>query len=289
MNFPNNQLPHKEGNQVNSRNKPFNQVPQKNHLPNMRQNRDIYGTSSAPASTLNFNEPISSGVGYTGNSIQPQHTFPHAIKPTSRKNRASNLPNLRNPSNTNMDAFQNNMMNKVPTSVNNKSRLNSLPGQNMNYQIRLKNTQQNIHRASFNNMKSIVRANTMQHLPSNFNQQHLQQYQQVGSSSVDMYNGGNVSMNSGTQPQLRSVGKTSNVKMVPKLQQQVPQSKQNEPRTQQASNVTIQLNSNTLTTSTPNAVESSPKFFVGNNTTESVGDGKSKIKKFGLFKKKDKT
>lgn len=303
MIMTNNQLPPPTGNQANSRNQSLNQVPQQTHLPNMLQNRGIYGASSAPVSALNFNEPISSGIGYTGNLIQPQQAqsqqqqpYLHTIKPTSRKNRASNMLTLRNPSNTNINAFQNNMINNIPSSVNSQSRLNSLSSQSMNFQTRIRNTQQQpqqtIHSASFNNLNSTMRANTLQHIPANFNQQKLQQ-RQISSSSADTDNLGNISMNSVVQTQLRPVGTTSSVKAMSNLhqqqqQQQAPQNKKNELYTQQSSNVPTQLKTPTLPPSVSNTVESSPASFSSNNTSQTVEGGKGKKKKFGLFKKKAK-
>lgn len=302
MIMPNSQLPAQTSNQIISRNQPLNQVPQQTHIPNMRQSRGIYGVSSASVSALNFNEPISSGMAYSSNLIQPQQAqsqqqqpFLHTIKPTSRKNRASKMLNLRNPSSTNINAFQNNMINNAPPSVNNQSRLNSLSSQSMNFQTRIRNTQQqpqqNIHSASFNNLNSTVRASTLQHVPANFNQQQLQQ-RQISTSSADVDNLGNVSMNSVVQTQLRPVGTTSSVKAILNLQKQQqepgPQHNQNELHTQQSSSVPVQLKTPSLPPSVSNAVESSPASFTSNNTSQSVESGKSKKKKFGLFKKKAK-
>ena len=290
--IPNNYLAPQSGNQVNSRNQQFNQVAHQNHLPNMRQSRVIYGASSTSVSALNFNEPISSGMGYTGNFMQPQQSFPHTIKPTSRKNRASNMPNLRNPSNTNIDMFQNNMMNNVPNSVNSQTRLNSLSSQNLNFQTRLRNTQQqtqqNIHSASFNNLNSAMRVNKMQHIPTNFNQQQSQQRQISSSSAANL---GNVSMNTVVQAQLYPVGATSDIKTMPQLQQpqqQVPQQKQEESHLKLPTNAPIHLSTPVLSSSVPDTVESSPASLMSNNTSQSIQGGKSKKKKFSLFKKKDK-
>ncbi|EJS42247.1 pam1p [Saccharomyces arboricola H-6] len=69
----------------------------------MMNNRSLHGPSaSSPSPVLsanNFVDPISSGTPYTGNSGRfsqqmPSQQYMHAVKPTSRKNRNSAMPNI---------------------------------------------------------------------------------------------------------------------------------------------------------------------------------------------------
>lgn len=310
----NNQMPPPQLNPMNPRNQSYNQMPQQNFAPNMRPNRNLHGATASGSSAANFNDPITgAGMGFAGGFPQPQQQLPpqqqqqqqqsqqfhHAIKPTSRKNRTSNMPNLRNPSNSNMTGFQGNMMNNVPPSINSQSRLNSLSSQSMNFQTRMRNPQQgqqgqqqNMHSTSFNNLNSNIRANTMQHMPAGLNQQQLQQ-RQISSSSVDVNNVGNISTNSVVHNQLRPTGSMSNVNMMqqsttmPSLQQ----SEQSQPQQSQA-HVPIQLGTPPIPPSASNlAIDSSPASFASNNTTstsQTTDSEKKKKKKFGFFKKKSK-
>lgn len=302
----NNQISQVQSNRSQSFN-PLSQQPQKFN-PSMRPNRNLYGATASTASATNFNDPISSGMGYAGGFPQQQQQQPlqqqqhHAIKPTSRKNRTSNMPNLRNPSNTNMTSFQNNMMNNIPPQMNSQSRLNSLSSQSMNFQTRIRNPQQqqNMHSASFNNLNANIRSNTMQHMPVNFNQQQLQQ-RQISSSSVDVNNVGNISTNSVVHNQLRPHASMSNVNnmqsstIMPALSkplQQTQQQQQLQPQKPQiASHGPIQLGTPPISQSASYTVEASPASFSSNTTTgtsQTTDSEKKKKKKFGFFKKKGK-
>lgn len=296
MNISNSTMP-PQPNTTNPRNQPYSQMPQQNFVPNMRPNRNLHGATASAPVPVNFNDPVSgAAMGYSGGFPQQQQSqqMHHAIKPTSRKNRTSNMTNLRNPSNPTMTGFKGNMMNNIPPPTNSQSRLNSLSSQSMNFPAHMRNQQvqppQNMHSTSFNNLNSNVRANTMQNIPVGFNQQQLQQ-RQISSSSVDINNVGNMSTNSVVHNQLRTAASTSNVNGMPQSTS-LPLLQQQQQQQQKQVNGPIQLGTPPIPPATYNStIDSSPASFSSNNTTntsQTTDSEKKKKKKFGFFKKKSK-
>lgn len=103
------------------------------------------GAMSQPASAGNFVDPISSSIAaydpqqppslplqQSQQSVQVQPFHSHSIKPTSRKNRNSNMPNIGNPSSINMSDFGR------PPNNSSQTRLNSMPTHSIVNQNRLR-------------------------------------------------------------------------------------------------------------------------------------------------------
>lgn len=191
MNGNMNSMPPMNNNNMNNMNKKINNGNARNmhgaspnnlttvsSQPNMMSNASMISNNTIPVSSNNFIDPISSNIlTFNNNNTNPNYPqpqrgsppsqqnphgyHPHTIKPTSRKNRNSNMPNLRNPSNTNVNSFQTNMMGPqsqvIPPTMHSHSRLNSLSSQSMQFstQLRQQIPLQQTYSKSFNNINSM--------------------------------------------------------------------------------------------------------------------------------------
>ncbi|QLL34781.1 hypothetical protein HG536_0H01560 [Torulaspora globosa] len=109
----------------------------------VRPNRSMHGAAPAQAlSAGNFVDPLSSSMGYRGGGTfnqtsliatgQMQSHHSHSIKPTSRKNRNSNMAIIGNASSLGLNDYGR------PPPAPNQTRLNSLSTGNLNSQPRLR-------------------------------------------------------------------------------------------------------------------------------------------------------
>ncbi|QLQ81898.1 hypothetical protein HG537_0G01520 [Torulaspora globosa] len=261
----------------------------------VRPNRSMHGAAPGqPLSAGNFVDPISSSMGYRGGSFnqaslvgtgQMQSHHSHSIKPTSRKNRNSNMAIIGNASSLGLSDYG-----RPPAA--NQTRLNSLSTGNLNSQPRLRqqstvelnNNGQNGYNASTNsnvklNMPHPVKANSSaalnQPMSGGFNQQPLEfQTKRQFSSSTTVENNttaadmsmGSVVHNPMTQPQA-----SAQVQSPPQINVEGPESP-------------LQSNGGMHMSDSNEEIENS-----AGDSSQVSDTKKDKKKKFGLFGKKHKS
>ncbi|CCK67917.1 Svl3p KNAG_0A02280 [Huiozyma naganishii CBS 8797] len=277
--------------QMGGRKSSYNQIYQQPYAPNMRGNRNMHGATSAPSSSSNnLIDPMSSSMPYNNGfqgsqQQQSQQMAPYnsasqqyPIKPTSRKNRSSNMPNFRNPSTSNLGNFGmpggngamgNGIAGSIPPSLNSQSRLNSLSSQSMPLANRIRQRQPQ-QSSSFNNLHAASRNNPG--IPSN--QNFAQQQRQLSSNSAsDIHQMANMSTNTVVHNDLAAD------RFTPTGQNNDSATVTTRPEARQP----IQFGTPPIPQAPSNDITSSPASM---ETTDTKTEEKKKKKKFGLFKKK---
>lgn len=277
--------------------------PHLQQAPGVRPNRSMHGAApNQTASAGNFVDPISSSVGHRAGStynsqpalmaagpIPPHH--PHSMRPTSRKNRNSNMPIIGNASSLGLSNYG-----RKPASS--QTRLNSLSTGNLNMQQRVRqqstaeiNNNHSGYNASTNlnaklNMPNPVKANSFsvgnQPLSTGSNQQPLEfQAQRQFSSSTTMENNtgvANISMSSVVH---NPMNEQNNVHQ-PQVSAQVlspPQINVDGPESSPSSSGGANMSDS----------NEDVENLTGDSSQLEKEDKKEKKKKFGLFGKKNKS
>lgn len=165
------------------------------------------GAMSQPASAGNFVDPISSSIAaydpqqppslplqQSQQSVQVQPFHSHSIKPTSRKNRNSNMPNIGNPSSINMSDFGR------PPNNSSQTRLNSMPTHSIVNQNRLRSQQS---KNKLNMPHATNPNNTFNQVPAPSLNNHVPTQRQFSSSTmIEVTNNNNKVNNSSSNPDI---------------------------------------------------------------------------------------
>ncbi|CAI4053509.1 hypothetical protein SKDZ_16G2350 [Saccharomyces kudriavzevii ZP591] len=279
-----------------------NSIPRKPSFPQLQQSanirsssRGMHGTNGSipqPASAGHFVDPISAAGMATHDvqqpsaiplqqqvqpvQVQPYHS--HSIKPTSRKNRNSNMPNIGNPSSINMSDFGR------PPNSSSQTRLSSMPNHSIVNQNRLRSQQS---KNKLNTPHAAKPNNTYNQPPAPNN--HVPAQRQFSSSTmIEITNNTNKVNNSNSNPDISTNSVVHNA-----MQFTGPNNNSsstmdiNDPR-----NFVAPPTGSVSAPSTPTLSSSSLMADVASPGTD-IADGEEKShgkkKRFGLFKKKNKS
>ncbi|QHS76697.1 Svl3p [Saccharomyces paradoxus] len=277
-----------------------NSVPRKPSFPQLQQSanirsnsRGMHGTNGPipqPASAGNFVDPISSNMAaydpqqppslplqQPQQSVQVQPYHSHSIKPTSRKNRNSNMPNIGNPSSINMSDFGR------PQNNSSQTRLSSMPTHSIVNQNRLR-SQQSKNKL---NMPHAAKPNNAfnQVPPSNLNNHVPTQRQFSSSTMIEVANNNNKVNNSSSNPDISTSSVVHNAMQFTNNTSSTVDI--NDPK-----NMAPPPTGSVSAPSTPTLSSSSQMADMASPTTDN-GDNEEKTggkkKRFGLFKKKNKS
>ena len=271
--------------------------PQLQQSANIRSNsRGMHGTNGPipqPASAGNFVDPISTSMAsydpqqppvqpiqQQQQSAQVQSFHSHSIKPTSRKNRNSNMPNIGNPSSINMTDFGR------PPNNSSQTRLNSMPTHSIVNQNRLR-SQQSKNKL---NMPHVTKPNnTSSQLPAANLNNHVPTQRQFSSSTmIEITNNTNKVNNSSSNPDISTNSVVHNAMQFTNATNNTSSTVDiNDPKNMVApptSSVSAP-STPTLSSASQMAEMTSPN---ANNADEEEKAG-GKKKRFGLFKKKNKS
>lgn len=269
------------------------QQQQSNNFP--RSSRMLHG-ASAPTMTVSageFVDPIAGGVTYPNNGFNNYQGQPngnvqhqHGFKPTSRKNRVSNMPMLGNassaPSSSNAynkysrpntgNAAQQNMA---------QSRMGSASGQGM---------MMNQNRSRQGQNPSPYNANPRNASNGGMNSSSMASLQQRQTSSASVANGADPNTTSNTVIHTMQSQSTNNLNGMKQTYApvQLSESTPNISAANTGNGAAVQPNGSSIQ---PPSMPGTPDMASSQDQVSTAGsekDGKKKKKKFSLFKKKNK-
>lgn len=280
-----------------------NSIPRKPSFPQLQQSanvrsnsRGMHGTNGAmsqPASAGNFVDPISSSIAaydpqqppslplqQPQQSVQVQPFHSHSIKPTSRKNRNSNMPNIGNPSSINMSDFGR------PPNNSSQTRLNSMPTHSIVNQNRLRSQQS---KNKLNMPHATNPNNTFNQVPAPSLNNHVPTQRQFSSSTmIEVTNNNNKVNNSSSNPDISTNSVVHNAMQFTNTNNNTSSTVDiNDPK-----NIAPPPTTSVSAPSTPTLSSSSQMANMASPSTDN-GDNEEKNggkkKRFGLFKKKNKS
>ena len=280
-----------------------NSIPRKPSFPQLQQSanvrsnsRGMHGTNGAmsqPASAGNFVDPISSSIAaydpqqppslplrQSQQSVQVQPFHSHSIKPTSRKNRNSNMPNIGNPSSINMSDFGR------PPNNSSQTRLNSMPTHSIVNQNRLRSQQS---KNKLNMPHATNPNNTFNQVPAPSLNNHVPTQRQFSSSTmIEVTNNNNKVNNSSSNPDISTNSVVHNAMQFTNTNNNTSSTVDiNDPK-----NIAPPPTTSVSAPSTPTLSSSSQMANMASPSTDN-GDNEEKNggkkKRFGLFKKKNKS